>query len=137
MIAALGAHHSGRGRHRDQPELAVDGRVPPAIAPGKTTLPAREITLPPAVAVSLIGVEPRSSPAGARRLDPRRRQDLSIAAPAPIEIELAERQQLPRRHQHVVSAEVDALRIAGPPAQRGAEPTRQRRLSEGPGGLPG
>ena len=37
-----------------------------------------------------------------------------IVHPAAIEIQLAERQHLPGRHEHLVPAEVDALRVLLP-----------------------
>ena len=49
-----------------------------------------------------------------------------------LQIQLAEREQLARRHQHLVAAEVDALRIARPRRQREAERPGQRVVGEPP-----
>ena len=45
---------------------------------------------------------------------PRLGNDLPAAGTAAMQIQLAELQHLARRHQHVVAAKIDALRIARP-----------------------
>src|SRR5690349_20450654 len=75
VVAALVAHVGGRRRDDDCTQLAKHDDVLPAVAPGETTLAAGELARPPAVAVGLIGIEARSSQAGARGVHPRCRDD--------------------------------------------------------------
>ena len=118
---------SSSGTHED---------VLAAVAPREAGVVAADLVHPPAVAVLPIAhrIEPadrhRSAGSPGRRLRARPSHDCSThdsgticcaAGASPVQIQLAEREHLPRRHQHVVAAEVDALRIARPLREREAE----------------
>ena len=90
---------------------------------------AGQRTHPPAVAV-LPAAEPRPRPRDCRLADPLARDHRhAVARPAATK-ELADREHRPRRQSHLVAAQVDALRIAGPRRQRDAERPREMTPAE-------
>src|SRR3712207_230270 len=114
MVAALVAHRGRGGRDDDEIEVVEHQDVLTAVAPREAALAAGEVTHPPSVAVGLIGIEPGAAKSLARGADPGLRHDLASVLPAAVQIELAYLQHLRRGEQHLVAAEVDALRIARP-----------------------
>src|SRR5688500_14673410 len=102
--------HGGRGRRDDHEIQAGDDEdVLAAEAPREVRAMAAQLAHPPPVAVFLTAPE-GAGPGDERAIDPRLRHHLASLDPAAIEIELPERQHLPWCQQHVVAAEVDALR---------------------------
>src|SRR5690625_1721283 len=86
----------------------------PAKAPGVAHLLAGDLAREPAVAVA-VAVEARDGARLPGCADPfLRHQPLAAQGPPTAAVDLAEGQQRSRAHGHVVAAEVDALRVAGP-----------------------
>src|SRR5213594_1890431 len=105
MLAGQVADGWRRCGDDDEIEVGHDEGVLPAVAPGETRAVSCQLTHPPAVAVELIA-PPRLGPRDERGIHPLRWYDLPAVGAAAIQIQLAKRQQLPRRQQHVVAAEI-------------------------------
>src|SRR5688572_32502383 len=101
MIAPIFADGGGRCRDHCQLEAGYDHDVLSAEPPRVVRLAAGHIPYPPPVSV-LAAADARPPARLERVLDERVRQDLAAAGLPAVSIQLAERQHLARRHQHVV-----------------------------------
>ena len=144
MIAALFADVGRRRRGDHRLQRRHHEHVLSAVAPREAGRVTADLVHPPAVPVLAVAqgialtarleaprpVGQLARAAGARLPHPGLRHDLAAVDPAAVQIEPADVEQLARRHQHVVAAEVDALRIGGPRRQREAERPGQRGVGE-------
>src|SRR5687767_10593388 len=122
MVPAVAGHIRARCGHDDEIEVGDDEDELTAVPPRIERFVTAEAADPESVTVLPVAAPPRSPHAIVRFFDPVARNQLAIAAAAAVFIQLAEPNHLARRHEHVVAAEIDALRILRPLRQ--CEPKR-------------
>ena len=120
-----------RSRHRHHLQCRHEKDELSAIPPRIVNLLSAQLPHPPTVAILAPAVL-RPSPRHECPLDPFLRQHLLLPDAPAIAVELSERPHLPRRHLHVVAAEVDAFRVARPARQLETQRPRQHFLCERP-----
>src|SRR5688572_3965967 len=121
MILPLAGCVRAGSRHDYEIQVGNDENELPPIPPRVKRFVTGKLANPESVAVLAIAAPARSTYAVIRLVDPRLRNHLPFAHPPIALVELAEADHLARRHQHVVTAEVDALRILRPLRETEAE----------------
>src|SRR5690606_31673765 len=112
------------------PDLRDDEDELAAVAPGVEDVAAGQPPDPPAVAVLAIA-EARGGARFDRRADPVGRDDLLVSVATFVQEQFADTEHVPWAHRHLVAAQVDALWIARPGAERDVERIAQGTAREG------